>query len=52
MFLIIIVDNDISNVSGVIDFVYMGDNIKIIYDSLLVFLLIKKEGIILKLIVL
>ena len=36
-------DNDTSNASGVIDFVYMGDNTKIIHDSLLVSLLIKKK---------
>ena len=36
MFSIIIADNDTSNASGVIDFVYMGDNnTKIIHDSLL-----------------
>ena len=43
MFSIIIADNDTSNASGVIDFVYMGDNTKIIHDSLLVSLLIKKK---------
>lgn len=52
MFSIIIADNDTSNASGVIDFVYMGDNTKIIHDSLLVSLLIKKEGTTLKSIVL
>ena len=43
MFSIIIADNDTSNASGVIDFVYMGDNTKIIHDSLLVSLLIKRR---------
>ncbi|HCU0731978.1 TPA: glycosyl transferase family 2, partial [Enterococcus faecalis] len=52
MFSIIIADNDTSNASGVIDFVYMGDNTKIIHDSLLVSLLIKKEDTTLKSIVL
>ncbi len=43
MFSIIIADNDTSNADGVIDFVYMGDNTKIIHDSLLVSLLIKRR---------
>lgn len=44
LFSIIIENKEASNISAIIDFTYMGDNIKINHDTLLVSLFLKKEA--------